>query len=137
MSGGKGGSTTSSTQIPDWIKEPAQRNIARAEQVQQIGYQPYYGLDVAGPNETQRAAAQMNIDTARAFGMMPQGQQNLTAFQGLPQTQTMGGVTGFSSAPLYEQALAASRQASPATASMYDTLFGTETGYVPKTPEEE
>lgn len=136
MSGGKGGSTTSSTQIPDWIKEPAERNIARAEQVQQMGFQPYYGLDVAGVNPTQQAAGQMNIDTARAFGMLPQGQQNLTAFQGMPQTQTVNGVTGFSSAPLYEQAVAAAQQADPAQAAIYDTLFGTQTGYTPKIPEE-
>ena len=129
MSGGKGGSATSATEIPDWIKEPSIRNIGRAEQAQQLGYQPYYGLDVAAPNQTQMAAGQMNIDAAQAFGMLPQGQQNLTAFQGMPQTQTIGGVTGYSSAPMYEQAVQAGATANPTQAEIYNTLFGTNTGY--------
>ena len=37
MSGGKGGSKTQATEIPDWIKEPAIRNLQRAEDVQKIG----------------------------------------------------------------------------------------------------
>ena len=126
--GGKGGSQTSATEIPDWVKEPAIRNIARAEQAQQVGYQPFYGLDVAAPNQTQRAAAQMNIDAARAFGMLPQDSQ-LTAFSGMPQSQTIGGVTGYSSAPQFEAAVQAGAQANPTQAQIYNTLFGTDKGY--------
>ena len=129
MSGGKGGSSTAATEIPDWVKEPSIRNIARAEQAQQIGYQPYYGLDVAAPNQTQMAAGQMNIDAAQAFGMLPQGQQNLTAFSGMPQAQTIGGVSGYSSAPMYEQAVQAGATANPTQAQIYNTLFGTDKGY--------
>lgn len=132
MSGGKGGSSTSAQQIPDWMKEPAVRNIARAEQAQQLGYQPYYGLDVAAVNPTQRAAAQMNIDAAQAFGMLPQGQQGLTAFQGMPEPETVAGVSGYSSAPMFEQAVAAGAQANPTQAEIYNTLFGTNTGYTGK-----
>ena len=127
--GGKGGSSTQAQEIPDWMKEPAIRNIGRAEQLQQVGYQPFYGLDVAAPNQTQMAAGQMNIDAAQAFGMLPQGQQNLTAFSGMPQAQTVGGVTGYSSAPMYEQAVQAGAQANPTQAEIYNTLFGSDTGY--------
>lgn len=123
MSGGKGGSTTSSQDIPDWMKDPAVRNIARAEDIQQIGFQPYYGLDVAGFNPTQQAAMQMNVDTARTFGMLPQGQQGLVAAQGMPAPETTGGFTGYSSAPLYEQAVQAAAQANPAQAEQYNKLF--------------
>lgn len=126
MSGGKGGSTTSAQQIPDWMKEPAIRNIARAEQAQQIGYQPYYGLDVAALNPTQMAAGQATIDAAQAFGMAPQG---LTAYQGMAQPEMMGGVRGYSSAPMYEQAVAAAGQADPTQQQIYNTLFGTDKGY--------
>ena len=126
MSGGKGGSSTSAQQIPDWMKEPAVRNIARAEQAQQIGYQPYYGLDVAALNPTQMAAGQMNVDAASAFGMAPQG---LTAYQGMAQPETVGGVRGYSSAPMYEQAVAAGAQADPTQAQIYNTLFGVDKGY--------
>jgi len=126
MSGGKGGSTKSAQEIPDWMKEPAVRNIARAEQAQQIGYQPYYGLDVAALNPTQMVAGQANIDAARAFGMAPQG---LTAYQGMAQPETVGGVRGYSSAPMYEQAVAAGGMADPTQQQIYNTLFGTDKGY--------
>jgi len=129
MSGGKGGSQSSSVSIPGYLEDAAKQNIARAEQVQQLGYQPYYGLDVAGFNPTQQAAAQMNIDTAQAFGMMPQGQQPLTAFQGMPQAENVGGMIGYSSAPMYEQAVAAAQQANPTQADIYGSLFGSDTGY--------
>jgi len=126
MSGGKGGSTTSAQQIPQYIEDASKRNIARAEQAQQIGYQPYYGLDVAAFNPTQQLAAQQNIQTAQAFGMAPQGMQ---AFSGMPQTQEQGGMLGYSSAPLYEQAVAAAQQADPTQAQIYGSLFGRDTGY--------
>jgi len=122
--GGKGGSQTSATEIPDWVKDPSIRNIARAEQAQQLGYTPFYGLDVAAPNEAQRAAAQMNIGTAQAFGMMPSGYENMTAFSGMPETQTIGGVTGYSSSPQYEAAVAAAQAADPQQAEIYNALFG-------------
>lgn len=125
--GGKGGSQTAATEIPDFIKQPSIRNIARAEQAQQIGYQPYYGLDVAAPNEAMMAAGQMNIDTARAFGMLPQDAQ-LTAFSGMPQTQTVGGVTGYSSAPQFEAAVQAGQAANPTQAEIYNALFGNQVG---------
>jgi len=122
--GGKGGSQTAVTEIPDWIEQPSRRNIARAERAQQIGYTPYYGLDVAAPNQAQRAAAQMNIGTAQAFGMTPPGYENMTAFSGLPETQTIGGVTGYSSSPQYEAAVAAAQAANPQQAEIYNALFG-------------
>jgi hypothetical protein len=130
--GGKGGSQTQKTEIPKWIEEPATRNLARAEQAQQLGYMPYYGVDVAGFTPTQQAAQQMTFDTANAFGMMPQGYGNITPQSGMPSTMTQGGITGYSSAPLYEQAVAEARRRQPETAGIYDTLFGQQTGYTPK-----
>lgn len=129
MSGGKGGSKSTVSEIPSWIEQPATRNLARAEQAQQLGYQPYYGIDVAGFNPTQVQAMQNQIGAAQAFGMAPQGMQ---AMQGMPQTQTIGGVTGYTSSPLYEQAVAAAQAADPNTAQIYGSLFGQDTGYTPK-----
>jgi hypothetical protein len=122
MSGGKGGSTTQKTEIPDWLKEPSVRNLARAEDVQRIGYQPYYGPDVAAFNPTQTAAAQSNIGAAQAFGLAPQGMQ---AFEGMPQAQTFaGGMKGYSSAPLFEQAKAELASRNPQQQAQYDALYG-------------
>ena len=130
--GGKGGSQTQKTEIPKWIEEPATRNLARAEQAQQLGYMPYTGIDVAGFTPTQQAAQQMTFDTASAFNMMPQGYQGITPMTGMPQQQTIGGMTGFTSAPLYEAAVAEARRQQPESAAIYDTLFGQQTGYTPK-----
>lgn len=130
--GGKGGSQTQKTEIPKWIEEPATRNLARAEQAQQMGYMPYYGIDVAGFTPTQQAAQQMNLDTASAFGMMPTGYENLTPSTGMPAMTEQGGIMGYSAAPLYEQAVAQARAEQPESAAIYDTLFGQQTGYRPK-----
>ena len=124
--GGKGGSTKSAQEIPSWMREPAIRNIARAEQAQQIGYQPFFGLDVAAVNPTQQAAGQAKISAAQAFGMAP---ENLTAYSSLPQTETIDGITGYSSAPLYLDAVARAGEANPTQKEIYDSLFGNDKGY--------
>lgn len=121
MSGGKGGSNTSTTQIPDWVKEPAERNLARAEEVQKIGYTPWYGPDVAGFTPAQEQAFQAQTDAAAAFGLVPQGTQ---AMSGMPQAQQFGsGIQGYSSAPLYEQALAEMKAKQPTFAQRYEDLY--------------
>ena len=119
--GGKGGSQTQKVEIPKWIEEPATRNLARAEAAQKIGYQPYYGPDVAAFNPTQLAAMQSNIGAAEAFGLLQPG---MTAAQGMPAPQTFaGGQMGYSSAPLYEQAVAEMEARNPAQAAAYNRLF--------------
>ena len=125
MSGGKGGSKTQATQIPDWIKEPAQRNLARAEDLQKIGYMPYYGADVVGFNPMQQQAMQNTVGQAQAFGLAPQG---MNAMAGMPQTQSfdIGGgqtVQGYSSAPMYEQAVAELQARQPEFAKRYNALY--------------
>jgi len=120
--GGKGGGQTQKVEIPRWIEEPATRNLARAEAAQKIGYQPYYGPDVAAFNPTQLAAMQSNIGAAEAFGLLQPGQ--ITAAQGMPAPQPFaGGEMGYSSAPLFEQALAEYEARNPASAAAYNRLF--------------
>jgi len=126
MSGGKGGSSSSVQEIPKWMEEPAIRNIARAEDIQRMGYMPWYGPDVAAYNPTQQAAAQANIGAAEAFGLIQP--DTLTAYQGMPQAQTFaGGVQGYSSAPMFEQGVETLRQKQPGTMAQYDALFGAGT----------
>ena len=103
MSGGKGGSTSSAVEIPEWMNTAAQQNVGRAQQAQQIGYTPYYGPDIAAFSPAQQAAQQSTMDTASAFGLAPQG---MSASAGMPQAQEYaGGIQGYSAAPLYTQAL--------------------------------
>ncbi len=124
--GGKGGSSSSVQEIPKWMEEPAIRNIARAEDIQRMGYMPWYGPDVAAFNDTQKAAAQSNIGAAEAFGLVQPN--TLTAYQGMPQAETYaGGVQGYSSAPMFEQGIEALREKQPGTMAQYDALFGAGT----------
>lgn len=120
--GGKGGSKTTETTIPDWIKDPAIRNLQRAEDVQRIEYMPYYGADVAAFTPTQNAAFDANIGAAEAFGLL--APNTLTATSGMPTPTDFDGFTGYSSQPMYESALAELKAKQPDAVAQYDALFG-------------
>lgn len=209
MSGGKGGSTTSAQQIPEWIEGPAKANLEKARLAGEIGYMPYYGPEVAALSPMQKSAIQNTAGAMSAFGLgapaqnmsqsmpsqpsQPQTNQSLVrdmyaradrvgnqvgqgeidywtgqldsgalspadfekAFttarneqykaQGLgtprelisssafaqmqpegylPRETTMGGVTGYSSGNLYDQALAEIQRRDPAQASRYMRAMG-------------
>jgi len=123
--GGKGGSKTTKTEttIPEWVKGPADRNLQRAEAVQQVGYMPYYGPEVAGFTPAQNAAFDANIGAGEAFGLLSPG--SLTSTSGMPAPTTFdGGWSGYSSMPLYDQALSELKSNDPGTVAQYDALFG-------------
>jgi hypothetical protein len=141
--GGKGGSTSTKTEIPKWVEEPSKRNLARSEALQSLGYMPYYGPDVAAFSPMQSAAFGATGQAAEAFGMAPSGFASQAYGGGMPAPREFaGGTMGYSSAPLFDQAvqeLAARRpgqfdyynrfQVNPMTgeapASFYDpTMFG-------------
>jgi len=123
MSGGKGGSTTSSVEIPEYIEEAARRNLAKAEDISQIGYVPYYGPDVAAFTPFQEAGFQQTADVASAFGMGPQMSRS-DIMGGMPAaTEFAGGVRGYSSAPLYQQAVDELAAKRPAQAQFIESFF--------------
>ena len=119
--GGKGGSQTQTTEIPTWISEPSIRNLERAETAQKIDYMPWRGPDIAAFNPTQQMAMQQNMDAASAFGLAPQGSQALQGMQA--PTTFAGGVQGYSSMPLYEQALAETQAKQPLDVAQRNKLF--------------
>lgn len=115
--GGKGGSQSSTTQvaIPSYLEEPIKRNIAKAEEFARIGFVPYSGPQVAAMTPMQQAAMQGTSSAAQAYGL-PNAMGNQVA----PEPQTFaGGVQGYSSMPLYEQALAELQRTRP---GQYDAL---------------
>ena len=123
--GGKGGKKTEATTIPEWLRGPAERNLQRAEAVQQIEYMPYYGPDVAAFTPAQNAAFDANIGAGEAFGLL--APNTLTATSGMPTpTEYAGGFSGYSSQPLYEQALAELKANQPGAVAQYDALFGNQ-----------
>jgi hypothetical protein len=118
-----GGSTTSSVEIPEYIEEAARRNLGKAEDISQIGYVPYYGPDVAAFTPFQEAGFQQTADVASAFGMGPQMSQ-ADIMGGMPAaTEFAGGVRGYSSAPLYQQAVDELAAQRPAQAQFIESFF--------------
>lgn len=111
-----GGKQTSETKIPEWLSAAAQQGLGRANSVASIGYTPYYGPDVAAMTPMQDAAMS-NINTgASAFGMAA------PTSSGMPEAQTFaGGVRGYSSAPMYEAALAELKTRYP---GQYNAIMG-------------
>ena len=122
--GGKGGKKTEETTIPEWLRGPAERNLQRAEAVQQIEYMPYYGPDVAAFTPAQNAAFDANIGAAEAFGLL--APNTLTATSGMPTPTDWDGFTGYSSQPIYESALAELKAKQPGAVAQYDALFGNQ-----------
>ena len=120
--GGKGGGSTEQQKIPKFVEDVAQRNLARAEAAQQIDYMPYYGAEVAAFNPNQIQAMQANIGAAEAFGLAQPGA--LKPLSGMPQAQTFAdGSVGYSSTPLFEQALAEAARRDPASYQQREKLF--------------
>ena len=119
MAGGKGGSTTTQVEIPQWLEDAARANMARGEHVASIGYTPYYGPDVAALTPMQEAAMANTGQAAGAFGLSGGG---MTGTEGMPQAQTFAnGVRGYSSAPLYQQSVDALQQNAP---GQYEAIRG-------------
>ena len=103
MSGGKGGSTSSTVTVPKYIEDAAKANLAKADDISKIGYTPYYGPDVAAFTPMQQAGFQNTAGMADAFGLAGGG----TGMEGMPMPTTYaGGVQGYSSAPMFEQSVA-------------------------------
>ena len=106
MAGGKGGSSTTSVAVPQYIEDAARANLARADEISKLGYTPYYGPDAAAFTPMQQASFQNTSDMASAFGMnTPASQQDIYGGMGAPTTYA-NGVSGYSSAPMFEQSMA-------------------------------
>lgn len=115
-----GGSTESEVKIPEWLEEQAKQNLQRAQNVASVGYTPYYGAEVAAFNPMQQAGFQNTADASSAFGLSAPS----NAMAGMPQAQDFGGgVMGYSSAPLFEDAMSRFRNARPAQANLIDSFF--------------
>ena len=120
MSGGKGGSSTSSTEVPQYVEDAARRNLAMADRIAQTGPVTYRGPDIAAFTPMQMSSFQNTGDIANAFGMA--SPSDMSGGLGLP-TEYANGVRGYSAAPIYDQAMDAFALASPAQKSYIDSFF--------------
>jgi hypothetical protein len=121
MSSG-GGTTTQVTknELPAWLQDAAQGNLARADFVSKIGYVPQYGLDVAGFTPMQTSAMQNTADAASAFGLAAPS----NAMAGMPAQQTNNlGFSGYSSGDLYRDYLGNFQQQAPSQFAALNSMF--------------
>jgi len=132
MSGGKGGSTTSKVEIPAWAEQAAQQNLAKANELAQIGYTPYYGPDIAAQTPLQQSAIGNLGAAAGAYGLGAP----TSATAGMPQATTYAnGMQGYSSGSLYDQAVAELQARRPAQYNALNAPFiNPVTGEAPKSP---
>ena len=126
--------TTQETKIPEYLEEAGRLAVQQAQQAQQMGYIPYMGPEIAAVNPYEQALAQNVGGMASAFGMAaPSGLD-----MGMP-TVTQGGMTGYSSYPIYQGAMERLREQRPeqydffANQTGFDPITGAATGYVPPT----
>tara|TARA_B110000285_G_scaffold202689_1_gene238184 strand:+ start:927 stop:2195 length:1269 start_codon:yes stop_codon:yes gene_type:complete len=124
MSGGKGGSTSSSVSIPEYIEDAARRNLTQADKIRKLGYVPEYGPTIAALTPMQEAASQNIADTASAFGTAGGNMSQRDIMGGMPEATTYaGGVRGYSAAPLYEQSLQTLAEERPGQKDYIDSFF--------------
>lgn len=118
MSGGKGGSQSTKVEIPKYLEEASKENIAMGKDVAKIGYTPYYGPDVAAFTPAQEAARSNVGSMAAAFGMQGPGPSGMPA-----ATDFGGGIRGYSSGSLYDQAVAELARRRPGQAGAINRMF--------------
>lgn len=115
----KGGTQQQEVTLPKFYETGLQQGLGMGRDIAAMGYVPYYGPDVAAFSPLQQAAFQGTDVMASAFGMPTTGGQ-----QYMPQAETFaGGVQGYSSAPIFEQAQQQLATNAPAQAQ-YLASFG-------------
>lgn len=89
--------STQSTELPAWYTDAAKNALERANQIAELGKTPYTGVDVVAVNPYEQAYSK-NVGTmASAFGFDAPAELDMS---GMP-TVTSGGVTGYSSYPMF------------------------------------
>lgn len=111
---GKGGKQETELKLPKDIEKAAKENLELAKQVGALPYAPYFGPSVAAFTPAQNAGFGNMNTAANAFGL--QG----NAGQGMPAPQNYGGFQGYSTKPVYDQAMS---QVDPAILQMYKAFF--------------
>mgnify|MGYP003677717899 FL=1 len=114
----KGGSTSQETNQPKFVEAGQQQQIGLGRDLSAMGYVPYYGPDIAAMSPMQIANMQNTNQMAGAFGMEAPSMEQMQGYAPAPTTYA-GGVQGYSSAPVFEQAQQALQANAPGT---YDYL---------------
>lgn len=112
-----GSSSTQKTEIPKWVEDLGRAQAQRAVELQEMGYMPYMGPEVAAVNPYEQAMASNVGGMASAFGLQAPATMDMG---GMP-TVTQGGLTGYTSYPSYISSLERLKEQRP---DMYAGLAG-------------
>ena len=112
-----GSSSTQKTEIPKWVEDLGRVQAQRAVELQEMGYMPYMGPEVAAVNPYEQAMASNVGGMASAFGLQAPATMDMG---GMP-TVTQGGLTGYTSYPSYISSLERLKEQRP---DMYAGLAG-------------
>ena len=124
MSGGKGGKQSSKVELFPGQKELIDYVAGKGKTISQLPYAPYSGPDVAAFTPAQKAAMMSAARGAEAYGLIEPGSASEVVYGGIPQAQTFaGGVSGYSSFPLFSQAVAEIENTTPGYMDMYRQLY--------------
>lgn len=124
-----GSKSTQKTEVPAYIEEAGKLALESAKQVQEMGYIPYMGPEIAAISESERALNRNVGSMASAFGL--QGPAPLS--MGDAEVMTAGGVSGYSSYPAYMQAIQRLQEQRPdqyaylAGMGRFDPITGAQT----------
>jgi len=116
------GSQEQKQELPEWYTNAAQSNISRAQDIAEMGYTPYYGVDVAGFTPMQQAAMGNVSQAAGAYGMsMPTG--GAMSGMGNMVTDPVTGIQGYRSGDIFDQARNELKQRAPAQYDYYNSMI--------------
>lgn len=114
------GSTTTSSEVPDYLDQAMQDLLAQASQAASIGYMANPNAGVAAFTPMQQSAMQANNAGMQAYGLG--GVNDVMA--GMPKAQNLGGgVMGYGSHQGFKQAQHEWEQANPGQAAAYNSQF--------------
>ena len=125
--------STQKTELPEWYQDAAKDAIARANQIYELGRTPYTGVDVVAVNPYEQAASRNVGSMASAFGLAAPAELDMG---GMP-TVTSGGVTGYSSYPMYVADMERLKEQRPdqyeyfARMTGFDPITGASTNMLP------
>lgn len=126
MSGGKGGSQSSQVQIPAYMEDALKQQLERAQAVQNMGYVPYMGPEIAGFTQGQQQIMRARAERAKAMGILPQS-YDTSAGMMEGAIDMGGGLTAYSSYPGAKRAVEQVYEAYPEIQRKMEALYSPET----------
>ena len=115
------GSQEQKQELPEWYTNAAQSNISRAQDIAEMGYTPYYGVDVAGFTPMQQAAMGNTAQAAGAYGLS--APTNAMSGMGTMVTDPVTGIQGYRSGDIFDQARNELKQRAPAQYDYYNSMI--------------